>query len=134
MSKIIIYTNEQCSYCKQIKEELNKNGFGYKENLTKDQTEKWQEIVNLTGMAIVPTVEYNDEFFIPGRDFQNAQQLINILETFKNSSYTESKRILERMKTFNYNINIAFGKLDQLLKQIEKNYRELFEDEETKKE
>ena len=119
MSEIIIYTNEQCSYCKQIKEELNKNNIEFKEKLTKDWVEKWQEIINLTGMAIVPTVEYNDEFFIPGRDFQNAQQLINILETFKNSSYTESKRILERMKTFNYNINIAFGRLDQLLKQIE---------------
>ena len=119
MSEIIIYTNEQCSYCKQIKEELNKNNIEFKEKLTKDWMEKWQEIVNLTGMAMVPTVEYNDEFFIPGRDFQNAQQLINILETFKNSSYTESKRILERMKTFNYNINIAFGRLDQLLKQIE---------------
>ena len=117
--KIIIYTNEQCSYCKQIKVELNKNNIEFKEKLTKDWMEKWQEIVNLTGMAMVPTVEYNDEFFIPGRDFQNAQQLINILETFKNSSYTESKRILERMKTFNYNINIAFGRLDQLLKQIE---------------
>ena len=31
MSEITIYTNEQCPYCKQIKEELNKNGFGYKE-------------------------------------------------------------------------------------------------------
>ena len=85
MSEIIIYTNEQCSYCKQIKEELNKNNIEFKEKLTKDWMEKWQEIVNLTGMAMVPTVEYNDEFFIPGRDFQNAQQLINILETFKNS-------------------------------------------------
>ena len=121
MSEIIIYTNEQCSYCKQIKEELSKNNIEFKERLTKDWMEKWQEIVNLTGIATVPTVGYNDEFFVPGRDFQNAQQLINILETFKNSSYTESKRILERMKTFNYSINIAFGRLDQLLKQIETN-------------
>ena len=69
----------------------------------------------------MPTIKYDDEFFIPGRDFQNVQQLVNILEAFKNSSYTESRRILERIKTFNYNINIAFGKLDQLLKQIEIN-------------
>ena len=32
------------------------------------------------------------------------------------------------------NMNTAFGKMDQLLKQIEQNYRSLFEDEETKTE
>ena len=35
MSEIIIYTNEQCPYCKQIKEKLNKEGFEYEERLTK---------------------------------------------------------------------------------------------------
>ena len=119
--EIIIYTNEQCPYCKQVKEELSKNNIKFEERLTKDYVSEWQEIANLTGMPTVPTIKHNDEFSVPGRDFQNAQQLINILETFKSSSYTQSKRTLERIKTFNYNINIAFGRLDQLLRQIETN-------------
>jgi len=121
MNEITVYTNEQCPYCKQIKEELSKNNIEFEERLTKDYTEEWQEVVNLTGIGTVPTVKYDDEFFVPGRDFQNAQHLTSILETFKSSPYTQSRRTLERIKTFNYNINIAFGRLDQLLRQIETN-------------
>ena len=42
-----------------------------------------------------------------------------ILKTFKDSPYDESRQILEKMKTLNFSINMAFGKLDQLLRQIE---------------
>ena len=119
MDKIEIYTNNTCPYCKQIKDELNKKNIKFEEKLTPDFTDEYQEIVNLTGIPTVPTIKYNDEYFIPGRDFQNAQQVINLLETFKVSQYDDSRRILERMKTLNFHINTAFGRLDQLLRKIE---------------
>ena len=119
MDKIEIYTNNTCPYCKQIKDELSKKNIEFEEKLTPDFTDEYQEIVNLTGMPTVPTIKYSDEYFIPGRDFQNAQQVINLLETFKVSQYDDSRRILERMKTLNFHINTAFGRLDQLLRQIE---------------
>ena len=119
MDKIEIYTNNTCPYCKQIKDELSKKNIEFEEKLTPDFTDEYQEIVNLTGMPTVPTIKYNDEYFIPGRDFQNAQQVINLLETFKVSQYDDSRRILERMKTLNFHINTAFGRLDQLLRKIE---------------
>jgi glutaredoxin len=116
---ITIYTNETCSYCKSIKEELQEHDIKYKERLTTKYSHEWQEIVNLTGLNRVPTIIINDEYYVPGRDFQNAQHLLNIIETYNNSTFDLSKRTLERIKTLNYNINIAFGKLDQLLRQIE---------------
>ena len=119
MDKITIYTNESCPYCKQIKEELNKKDIKFENKLTKDFNEEWQEIVNLTGLPTVPTIEYMKEYFIAGRDFQNPQQLLNILESFKGFNYDDSRRTLERIKTLNFNINIAFGRLDKLLKEIE---------------
>tara|TARA_R100001463_G_scaffold32370_1_gene72633 strand:+ start:390 stop:791 length:402 start_codon:yes stop_codon:yes gene_type:complete len=119
MKKITVYTNESCSYCKQIKEELNKKNIEFTEKLTKDYWEEWQEVVNLTGLAMTPTTNYGNEYFIPARDYQNPQQLINLLQTFKKSKHSDSKRTLERMKTLNYHTNMAFGKLDQLLRRIE---------------
>ena len=115
-SKIEIYTNENCSYCKQVKKELNNNNIKFEEKLTKDNTEEWQSTVNLTGMAMVPTIKYHGEFFVPSRDFQNPQQLIHIIETFESSSYTDSKRVLERMKTFPldnslYNALLGFSQM-----------------------
>ena len=119
MSKPIIYTNETCLYCNQVKEELTKENIEFENRLTSDFTEEYQKIVNLTGMPTVPTINLGNEYFVAGRDFQNVQQLINILETPENSLYSESRKAFERVKTLNYNINMAFTSLDKLLKQIE---------------
>ena len=116
---ITIYTNSTCGYCKQLKDELTKNNIEFKEKLTSEFTVEWQDVVNLTGLPTTPTIKYKEEYFVPGRDYQNPQQLINILQTFPDSSHDYNKRTLERVKTLNYNINMAFGRLDQLLRQIE---------------
>jgi len=116
---ITIYTNSTCGYCKQLKDELNKNDIEFKEKLISEFTVEWQDVVNLTGLPTTPTIKYKEEYFVPGRDYQNPQQLMNILDTFPDSSYDYNRRAFERIKTLNYNINMAFGRLDQLLRQIE---------------
>ena len=119
MNKIIIYTNSTCGYCKQIKEELEKVNLKFENRITSENENEWQDVVNLTGMATVPTLIYDEEYFVPGRDFQNAKQLADRLKSFETSKYTQSQRTFERVKTLNYNISIAFNRVDQLLKQIE---------------
>ena len=116
---ITIYTNETCPYCKSIKGKLQEYDVKYNEKLTKDYKKEYQQIVNLTGINTVPAVVINDEYYIPGRDFQNAQHILNIIETYSDNSFDLSRRTFERIKTLNYNINIAFGRLDQLLRKIE---------------
>ena len=116
---ITIYTNNNCGYCKQLKDELNKNNIEFKEKLIQDFTVEWQDVVNLTGLPTTPTIKYKEEYFVPGRDYQNPQQLMNILETFPDSSHDYNRRAFERIKTLNYNMSVAFGRLDQLLRQIE---------------
>ena len=46
-------------------------------------------------------------------------QLINLLNNKEKSTYSDSRRALENIKTLNYNIGKAFQKMDQLLRQIE---------------
>ena len=116
---ITIYTNSTCGYCRQLKDELNKNDIEFKEKLTSEFTVEWQDVVNLTGLPTTPTIKYKEEYFVPGRDYQNPQQLMNILETFPDSSHDYNRRAFERIKTLNYNMSVAFGRLDQLLRQIE---------------
>tara|TARA_R100000654_G_scaffold4964_1_gene14297 strand:+ start:146 stop:529 length:384 start_codon:yes stop_codon:yes gene_type:complete len=116
---IIIYTNETCPYCKQVKEELNKNGFSYEERLGSKFKKELQQVYNTTGMPTVPTIKYDGEYFVPGRDFANQVHLINLLKNYKRPTYSDSYITLQKIKTLNYNINIAFSRLDQLLRQIE---------------
>ena len=119
MEKITIYTSETCPYSKQIKDELTNNNIEFENRFNSEFKKEWEEIINLTGMPTVPTIIYNNEYLVAGRDFANHQHLINILQNFPDCSYDYTKRTFERIKTLNYNINMAFGKLDQLLKQIE---------------
>jgi len=119
MNKIEIYTASTCGYCKQLKDELTKNNIEFEEKLTADFKDEYQAIVNLTGLPTTPTIKYKGEYFIPGRDYGNPQQLINLIETFESSEHNDSRRVLERIKTLNFHMNTAFGRLDQLLRKIE---------------
>ena len=119
MNKIEIYTNETCPYCKSIKEELTKADIEFENKFTNENEEEWQKIVNLTGMPTVPTIKYGDDFLVPQRDFGNPQNLINILNNESGSEYSYSRQTFERVKTLNSNINMAFSRLDQMLRKIE---------------
>tara|TARA_R100001463_G_scaffold99977_2_gene154428 strand:- start:338 stop:715 length:378 start_codon:yes stop_codon:yes gene_type:complete len=119
MKTIEIYTNKTCPYCKQIKEEMTKQGVVFENKDTSENKSEWQEIVNLTGIPTVPTIKCNDEYFVPNRDFGSPEQLVIMLKTYSDSPYNQSKRIFEKIKTLNYNMGQAFQKMDQLIRQIE---------------
>lgn len=119
MEKIIIYTSETCPYCKTVKEKLTAGNIEFEEKIGNEHLDDWQEVINLTGMPTVPTIKLNDEYFVPGRDFGNPEQLIDMLNNYTDSPYDQSKRNYERVKTLNYNMGQAFTRVDQLLRQIE---------------
>ena len=119
MDKIIIYTQGTCGYCKTIKDELEKNNIEFENRIISEWKTEWDKITSLTGIPTTPTICYKDSYFIPARDFGNPQQLINILKNFKKSEFSESRQVFEKIKTLNSNINTAFGRLDQLLRQVE---------------
>ena len=121
MKKITIYTIESCPYCKTIKEELTKNNIEFEEKINTKFQEEWNKVVALTNIPTTPTIYYKNNYFIPQRDFGNPQMLINLLKEFKESEFSLSHRNNEAIKTLNYNVAMAFGRLDQLLKQIETN-------------
>jgi glutaredoxin len=140
--KITIYTNETCGYCTSIKVSLDKEKIKYTEVITTEEENKaWQDIVSLTGMPTVPTIIFKNEIFVAGRDFQSPEQLLQIIKMFNPSKHLKEDLIEQRLRTLGYGVQTSMQRLDALLKNIEKgvskmeaNYRELFEDEETKTE
>ena len=79
----------------------------------------WNRVKSLTTIPTTPTIEINNEFLLPGRDFFNPQNLIDLISNFEDSTYSESRRILELVKTLNYNTFTAFNRLSGVLQQIE---------------
>jgi glutaredoxin len=115
MEKVIIYATENCKHCQNVKEELAKQNIKFESRLTKDYGKEWLDIINLTGMPTTPAIHYKDSYFLAGRDFADPQQLIDTLKSFEKITFNESKQALERVKTLNYNINMAFRNLTQLV-------------------
>jgi len=119
MNKIIIYSNETCPYCKQIKEFLTTNNIEFENRFTSEYKSEWQEIVNLVGMSTVPTILFEEEYLVPSRDFGNPEGLLHMLNNYVPSSFAKEKVILERIKTLNFNMSMAFNKTSQILTEIE---------------
>ena len=119
MEKITIYTNETCPYCKIIKEKFEENNIEFEEKLTSKFEKEWSEIVDLTGLAQLPTVVFNDNYLLPGRDFVNPEHIIELLKESSKSTFSYEKIALERIKTLNFNIFNAFNRLDGVLRNIE---------------
>lgn len=119
MENIIMYTSSTCPYCKTVKEEFKKENIEFNERLINEQAFEWQEVIDLTGTPTVPTIVYEEQYFVPGRDFANPEQLINILKNFKASTKDINVRTFEQIKTLKFNIHKAFVRMDQLLRQIE---------------
>ena len=116
---IYIYTNETCPYCKAVKEELSKNNIEFNELLTKDHVDSYNNMVSITGLPTVPSIEYKNNYFLPGRDFRSAQHLVEVINNYKEPDTTTERIILEKLKTLNYNIHMAFVRTDKILTQIE---------------
>ena len=119
MDKVIIYTQETCGYCKAVKDALNKENIEFEEQLINEHSEDWKRIISLTNMPTTPTIYYKENYFIAGRDFPSPQVLINILRNFSYPDDVSLFKVLENIKTLNYNMATAFGRLDQLLRKIE---------------
>ena len=121
MKKITVYTNKTCPYCKKVKEELTENNIKFKEVLVEDVEVEWQGIVDLIGMSQLPTVLFNGEYLMPGRDFANEKTLVKLIQNKKPSKFSEQTQSLEKIKTLTFNIYSAFGRMQKLLTDIQSN-------------
>ena len=121
IDKVIVYSNNTCPYCKEIKEKLTEKEIEFENKLTTDFQEEWYNVISLTGMAQVPTIFYKNMYLIPGRDYGNVDNLMMMLENLKgiNENISLQQGILERIKTLTYHIQTAFAKTDQLLRKVE---------------
>ena len=119
MNKITIYSNATCPYCKQVKEEFTKNNIEFESKLTNEWPNEWKDIIFLTNIPSVPTILYEEEYFVPGRDFRSSEHLVDVIKNHQKSSFTKDTIIVQQLKTLNYNIQVAFSRTNQLLTQIE---------------
>ncbi len=120
MKKITIYTNKTCSFCKKVKEELaNDGGFIVDNRLTSEFKPEFRQLSNLLGMGTVPLVVFDGNYLLPARDFRDEKHLLAILNSIIKSDFSYDEMTYQRLITLNYNISVAFNKLENIISQIE---------------
>ena len=117
--EVIMYTSSTCKYCTLVKDEFKKQKRKFTEKDILKNPKEWGNLVDLSNMPMTPAISYRGKNFFPGRDFPSPEILMKILDNFKQSDNEVTDKTYELILTLNHNINTAFGRLDQRLRQIE---------------
>ena len=86
--ELFIFTLSDCIHCQDLKTRLGNVKLSFKEFEINKNKSFWEEIVKQTGEDIVPTVYLKDNkdektyIFIPGKDFNNGDEAINIIKKY----------------------------------------------------
>ena len=121
-NKVIIYTSETCEYCKQVKERFNEENIEFTEKTNSNFPGEWYKVNYLTGLSVFPTVLVNENYLVPQRDFQNIEQLVNIVDYIigpEYPNYTQEEIVIEKVKTLNYIVDDGFMQVIQRLNNLE---------------
>ena len=109
---------DNCGYCSQVKEVLKEKGVEFVDKSTIEYKEEWDKVTNAIHIGITPTVLFKGCYFVPNRDFQHPQQLVDLLNNYEKPTLDSNDLVLERMKTLNYNIANALQNIDRVIKDI----------------
>jgi glutaredoxin len=81
-NQVILFTLNGCSHCVNLKNKLKEHSISFIEiEVTKNQN-LWDNVIEQTGFNILPTVFIKKTdtdvgpIFIPGKDFEDADELI----------------------------------------------------------
>ena len=118
MKKLELYTQHECDYCKDTKDFLIENNIEFIDKPINDFKKEWELIKQTVGIALTPTLVYNNNILIPNRDFNSIEDIPSSLKNCDNNKYEKEYIILERLKTLVYNMMNAleyiYDELDEL--------------------
>ena len=86
MKTVIIFTLNSCSHCQKLKQKLTKLLIPFDDIEITLNRQLWNHVISQTGYDLLPTVfikEGDDGsglIYIPGRDFQNNEEIIEIIK------------------------------------------------------
>tara|TARA_R110002020_G_scaffold210597_2_gene416688 strand:- start:2313 stop:2765 length:453 start_codon:yes stop_codon:yes gene_type:complete len=112
--EVVMYTMKSCAFCKQLKDILNEKSIEYVEKDSEVHVNEWEQVKAVTMIPMFPTILLDDEYFVPQRDFQTAQQgaeLINYRLTTNWVRPNPLPTLHEGIKTVNGAIGILSNRL-----------------------
>jgi glutaredoxin len=87
-NKIIVFSLNGCGHCLVLKKQLNDDNIEFTEIEVSKNSEIWDQVVKQTGHNSLPTVfislngEDDGPVFVPGRDYQDKDEIVKIIKTY----------------------------------------------------
>jgi|TARA_R110001583_G_scaffold28752_1_gene101503 glutaredoxin len=122
LKEVILYTQSTCPYCKQIKDELDKEGVKYVEKEFTKFPNEWANVAEITQIPVFPTIKIDEDYLVPRRDFQQIPQGIQriiAMATPERIPPSNEVRMIEGLKTLNYNMSNAFQSINQTMRPLQ---------------
>jgi glutaredoxin len=85
---IVVFTLNGCKYCYDLKNKLTELEIPFNDIEISINKEIWDSVVKQTGHNVLPTVYINKNnsnegpIYIPGVDFKNENEIVEIIKTF----------------------------------------------------
>ena len=86
MNDLAVFTLNTCVLCGELKRRLAEESISFHDIEIIRNRELWDQVVSQTGHDILPTVfiqtdaEGNGQVYTPGRDFQDIDEIIEIIK------------------------------------------------------
>ena len=122
LKEVTVYTQSTCPYCKQMKDEMDQEGIKYVEKEFTEFPEEWSGVSEITQIPVFPTIKIDDEYLVPRRDFQQIPQGIQRIVAMANPKrpiLSNEIRMIEGLKTLNYNMSNAFQQMGNTMKPLQ---------------
>ena len=118
-----LYTNPSCHYCHKIKEVLDATDIVYEEVVASENQEEWNELTRLVGIGMTPTIVFQDEIWLPNRDFRTPDELVQRIKHFR--EYPMRTLVLEERIDQAYhaikNLTLLLNQVTQTIQSINTN-------------
>ena len=125
-----IYTSENCGYCTTMKAKFNEKEVKFVEKERSEHVSEWGEISRLTGLPTFPTLEFNGNYYVPGRDFHSPDQIVDYIKDWSSDdeiSQSNDVKLLEAFKTLTFTLNMSLNRLQQSFSTLEQKVTSIIE-------
>jgi glutaredoxin len=115
-----VYSQPTCHYCKRIKDTLTEANIEYEEIITSENTEEWNELIRITGLGMTPTIIFQNEIWLPNRDFRTPEELVARVNHFQENPmkplHLEEK--IEQINNAVKNLTLLLNQMSQSIQRI----------------
>ena len=116
-----IFTNPSCHYCKKVKDALTESQIEFEEVITSENFDEWNNLLRISGLAVTPTIKFQEEIWLPNRDFRTPEELVARVKHFLDNPMPTLKLEdrVEQVLNATKNLALLLNNMGQQIQQIQ---------------